>query len=129
MLLSWFHDLTSGVHLGQVVQGGAGGSSGLDQVSSQQGHSPDVTLFGRMLLWRQMAAALLPPDDLGWFVWSQMFLPSDMAHRVFDRVINDQVVIPKRKPRSHGHKVSVLQGDWTSPCTQDKAWISADKQS
>lgn len=52
---------------------------------------------------------------------AQMLLLSDFAHRVFDGVVNDQVVVPKRKPRSHGHKVSVLQGDWTSPCTQNKA--------
>lgn len=107
-------ELTSGVHLGQVVQGGAGGSRGLDQVSGQQGHGPNVVLFGRVLLWRQMLVIGLAWDGSG--VW-------DASHRVFDGVVDDQVVVPQREPRSHGDKVSVLQGDGTPPCTEDTARV------
>lgn len=39
-------------------------------------------------------------------------------HRVFDGVVDDQVVVAKWKPGSHRHKVSVLQRARTFPFTQ-----------
>lgn len=50
-LLSPVVPLTSRVHLGQVVEGGAIGAIGLDQVSSEQGHGSDIVLLGRVLLF------------------------------------------------------------------------------
>ncbi len=40
----------------------------------------------------------------------------ETAHWVFDGVVDDQVVAAERKPRSHRHKVSVLQRTRTFPC-------------
>lgn len=51
-LLSPEVPLTSRVHLGQVVEGGAIGAIGLDQVSSEQGHGSDIVLLRRVLLFK-----------------------------------------------------------------------------
>ena len=40
------------------------------------------------------------------------------ADRVFDGVVDDQVVVAERKPRPHRHKVSVLQRARTFPFKQ-----------
>lgn len=42
------------------------------------------------------------------------------SHRVFDRVVDDQVVTAEWKPGSHCHKVSVLQRTRTFPFKQHK---------
>lgn len=50
VLLPLATGLTSGVHLSQVVEGGAGGSVGLDQVPCEQRDGSDVVLLWRIFL-------------------------------------------------------------------------------
>lgn len=42
--------LTSGVHLGEIIEDAGAGAVGLDQVTGLQGHGPDKILPGREFL-------------------------------------------------------------------------------
>lgn len=47
-----------------------------------------------------------------------------LAHRMFDTVVDDHIVITKGQPGAQGDKVPILQRTWAPPCRANKEHIS-----
>ena len=111
--------LTSGVHLGEIIEDAGAGTIGLDQITGLQGHSPDKILAGWVFLQkkkkkekkRKSCTAQNLPQPL-----PTAIPKATGTYRVLDAVVKDDVVIAQGQPGAQGDKITVLQGAGALPC-------------
>lgn len=116
--------LTTRVHLGEIIEDTGTGTVRLDQVTCLQGHGPHKILPRRVFLQREavnLRACPSPcpspacaPGPWGQHPCQGWGWPG--AHRVFDAVVDDHVVIAQGQPGAQGDEIPVLQGAWAFPC-------------